>query len=97
MRVVAKLAIAALAALLVALLTGNHWVAVAAIALAAVGIVVLLRDWRGDRGQAIAARSEPEFDQQIRTQAPEATLIPDDFSPDLSSDPAGPSSDARAD
>lgn len=97
MRVVAKLAVAASAALLLALLTGNHWVAVVVIALAAVGIVVLLRDWRGDRGRATAARSETECDQRIRAQAPEATLIPDDFSPDLSSDPAGPSSDARAD
>ena len=97
MRVVAKLAVAALAALMVALLTGNHWVAVAVIALAAVGIVVLLRAWRGDRGRAIAARSGPESDQRIRTRAPEATLVPDDFSPDLSPNPAGPSSDARAD
>jgi hypothetical protein len=97
MRIVAKLAAAALAALLVALLTGNPWFAVAVITLAAAGIVVLVRDWRGDRNRAIAARSEPESDQRVQTPAPAATLVPDDFSPDLSPDPAGPSSDARAD
>lgn len=97
MRIVAKLAAAALAALLVALLTGNSWVAVAVITLAAAGIVVLVRDWRGDRSRAIAARSGPESDQRVRTPTPAATLVPDDFSPDLSPDPAGPSSDARAD
>lgn len=97
MRIVAKLAVAALAALLVALLTGNPWVAVAVIALAAAGIVVLVRDWRGDRGRAIAARSGPESDHRVLTPAPAVTLVPDDFSPDLSLDPAGPSSDARAD
>lgn len=97
MRVVAKLAAAALAALLVTLLTGNSWVAVAVITLAAAGIVVLLRDWRGDRDQAIAARSGPESDQRVRSPTPTAKLVPDDFSPDLSPDAAGPSSDARAD
>ena len=97
MRIVAKLAAAALAALLVTLVTGNPWVAVAVIALAAAGIVVLLRDWRGERRRAIAARSGPEPDQRVQTQALTATMDPDDFSPDLSPDPAGPSSDARAD
>ena len=97
MRIVAKLASAALAALLVALLTGNPWFAVAVITLAMAGIVVLVRDWRGDRSRAIAARSGPESDQRVRTPAPAATLVPDDFYPDLSPDPAGPSSDARAD
>lgn len=97
MRIVAKLTAAALAALLVTLLTGNPWVAVAVITLAAAGIVVLVRDWRGDRCRAITGRSGPKSDQRVRIPTPAAPLVPDDFSPDVSPDPTGPSSDARAD
>jgi hypothetical protein len=91
------LAIAGLLALVVAALTGSTPLAVVVIALAAAGIIQLLRDWRHERGpsptgvetQPVAPAGEPE-------SAPPG-LTPDDFTPDISTDPNGPSSDARAD
>ena len=49
MRVAALVALAGLVALVVALLTGSTLPAVLVIALAALGIVLLLRDWRTER------------------------------------------------
>ena len=49
MRVVVVLALAAVIALAVALVTGSTWPAFLVIALAAAGIVLLLRDWRSAR------------------------------------------------
>ena len=93
MRTVAILAITGLLALVVALVTGSTPLAVLAIGLAVAGIVVLLRDWRNDSGHA-ADVPDPIPDEP---GAARPELSADEFSPDISSDPGGPSSDARAD
>jgi hypothetical protein len=97
MRVVAVLAVAASVALIVALLTNSAWAAGGVIAMAIAGIGVLLRDWRGERGRAGADRFQAAIAAQSVASSPETPLAPDDFVPDLSPDPDGPSSDARAD
>lgn len=97
MRVVGVLAVTALIVLVVALFTGNTWAGLAVIALAALGIVVLVRDWRTDRLRVVAGRSGSAAAHDSGTVPAEGPLTPDDFSPDLSTDPDGPSSDARAD
>jgi len=97
MRVVGVLAVAALIVLVVALFTGNTWAGLAVIALAALGIVLLVRDWRTDRLGVAAGRSGPETANDPVTELAGGPLTPDEFSPDLSTDPDGPSSDARAD
>lgn len=89
MRAVAILAIAGLIALVVAMLTGSTPLAVVVIGLAIAGIVLLLRDWRAERN-----RPDPEADGP---RASAHGLSADEFSPDISTDPNGPSSDARAD
>lgn len=95
-RAVSGLAIAGLIALVVAALTGSTPLAVVVVALAAAGIVQLVRDWRQDRSAAPPRpRPATPSDQSLRESA--AALAPDDFSPDISTDPDGPSSDARAD
>jgi hypothetical protein len=97
MRVVAVLAVAASVALMVALLTNSAWAAGGVIAMAVAGIGVLLRDWRGERGRAVADRFQSAFAARPVASSSETPLAPDDFVPDLSPDPDGPSSDARAD
>ena len=97
MRVVAVLAVAASVALIVALLTNSAWAAGAVIAMAVAGIGVLLRDWRGEHGRAVADQFPSVIAAQSVASSPEMPLAPDDFVPDLSPDPDGPSSDARAD
>ena len=87
MRVEVALAIAALIALIAALATGSTWPAVAVVALAGAGIVLLLRDWRADRPEA----------EQPAVVASDDPPHADEFSPDISTDPDGPSSDARSD
>jgi hypothetical protein len=97
MRVVGVLAVTALIVLIVALFTGNAWAGLAVIALAVIGIVLLVRDWRTDRLGVVAGRSGPAPADDPGTGLAEGPLTPDEFSPDLSTDPDGPSSDARAD
>ncbi len=85
-------------ALLVAALTGSTPLAVVVIALAAAGIVQLVRDWRHDRGAEPAGEAAaPVAVQQPEPAPPETALSADEFSPDISTDPDGPSSNARAD
>lgn len=98
MRTVIALAIAALAALIVALITGSTWPALAVVALAGAGIVLLLRDWRAERSGA----QHPALDRSASEPVSEAVEHhadphADDLSPDISTDPNGPSSDARTD
>lgn len=95
MRTVIALAIAALAALVVALITGSTWPALAVVALAGAGIVLLLRDWRAERSAVSEPVDEPHHvDHHVEHRVePHA----DEFSPDVSTDPNGPSSDARSD
>ena len=91
-RAVAILAIGGLIALVVALLTGSTPLAVLVIGLAVAGIVLLLRDWRADSG------NPADVPDQISGQhGAQHELSPDEFAPDISGEPGGPSSDARAD
>ena len=93
MRIVGLVALAGLIALLVALFTDSTYAAIAVVILAVGGIVLLLRDWRADHRQARdgAATGVPH-DEPI-----DPAMSPEMFSPDISSDGRGPSSDARAD
>lgn len=84
--IVVVLAVAALIALVVALLSASTWPAVAVVILALAGLVLLVRDWRAE--SARGGHSSQQADV-----SPNA----DDFAPDISADPAGPSSDARSD
>ena len=93
MRVVVILTLAGLGALILALATGSTWPALVVIVLALAGIVVLLRDWRSDR----SGRNRPSAQDSGAGADGGAPLCPDAFAPDISPDPAGPSSDARAD
>jgi len=93
-RSVAILTIGGVVALALAVLTGSTPLAVIVVALAITGIVMLVRDWRADRSRLVdepvpAPRTDPHAESQH--------LTPDGFSPDISTDPDGPSSDARAD
>lgn len=90
MRVGAALAVVAAVALVVALLTGATAPAVLVVAAALAGIVLLIRDWRAPTARA----PEPPDQQPPGVAAP---LRADELSPDISTDPDGPSSDARAD
>ncbi len=91
------LAIAGLLALIVAAVTGSTPLAVVVIALAAAGIIQLLRDWRYERGLAPVGVETQQVAPPGEPASAPSGLIPDDFTPDISTDPDGPSSDARAD
>ncbi len=80
------LAVAALVALVMALLTGATVPAVAVVGLAVAGIVLLVRDWRA------TGSGEPPG-----PAGPAPQFHADDLSPDISTQPGGPSSDARSD
>ncbi|GAY13962.1 hypothetical protein [Mycobacterium sp. shizuoka-1] len=95
MRIVVVVAAAGLVALLVAILTDNTFVAVGVIGLAALGILLLVRDWRSDRRQP-AVEAAAETDVAVAEQV-DPTMSPEMFAPDISADGRGPSSDARAD
>jgi hypothetical protein len=88
MRTVAILTASAVVALLLALIT--HWTvaAIAVVVLAGAGIVTLLRDWRAQGKRPAAGPG---------TAGENTALRADEFSPDISGHPGGPSSDARAD
>ncbi len=86
-------ALAGLVTLLIAVLTDSTYVAIAVVALAVIGILLLLRDWRAEHKQAFPVQT---------TEAPpddpvDPAMTPEMFAPDISSDGRGPSSDARAD
>jgi hypothetical protein len=96
-RAVVVLALVGLIALIIAVLTGSTPLAVVVIALAVAGIVQLMRDWRHDRGRGPAAAAMSAAAPQAPAPTEIARLTADDLSPDISTDPDGPSSDARAD
>ena len=96
MRVVAVLAVTGLIALVIAVLTGSTWAAAVVIVAATAGIVLLLRDWRSERSRSLANPGEPVPSAAPGAMTTGAPLTVDEFSPDLSTDPDGPSSDARA-
>lgn len=56
------LTLAALVALVIAVITGSPWLAVAVVALAAAGLVLLVRDWRA-AAQPVEAPSDAGADQ----------------------------------
>lgn len=87
MRPAVILAVAATVALIAALLTGSTWLGVTVILLAAAGIVLLVRDWR-----AVGSRTG-----ELTPETSDAALLAGDFSPDISADTDGPTSDARSD
>lgn len=95
-RGVVALAIGGAVALILAVLTGSTPLAIVVVALAFAGIVQLIRDWRGERTDdprpedVLAPAVEPPA-------APSDGLAPDNFTPDISTDPNGPSSNARVD
>lgn len=97
MRAVLGLAIAGLLALVIAALTGSTPLAVVVIALAAAGIVQLVRDWRHERAAAPAGDAARPAAAPDHPGPAAPGLAADDFTPDISTDPDGPSSDARAD
>jgi len=97
MRVAVILAVAGLIALILAVLTGSTWAGFAVIILAVAGIALLLRDWRDERISDDPIGSSRLSCRESNDQPIESSLTADDFSPDLSTDPDGPSSDARAD
>lgn len=97
MRLVVVLAAAALIALVAALLTGSTWPAILVVALAFVGIVLLLRDWRAERAESGDPVSAGDAVPLFEETGDGSGLRADEFSPDISTGPDGPSSDARSD
>ncbi len=98
MTVVVVVALAGLVALLVAILTDSTFVALAVVALAGLGIVLLLRDWRVEHRQLSARYTTPDDDETAADDEPvDPAVTPEMFAPDISADGTGPSSDARAD
>ena len=88
------LAVVGLVGLILAAVTGSTPLAVVVIALAAAGIVQLVRDWRREPSpEPVAAR--PATTVEAAPEKPR--LAADEFSPDISTDPDGPSSNARVD
>lgn len=79
MRVVVVLALAALAALIAALVTGSTLAAILVVMLALAGIVLLVRDWRAEPGAAAQA-SEPV---STRDEPGVDPLTADELSPDI--------------
>lgn len=79
MRVVVVLALAALAALIVALVSGSTLAAILVVMLALAGIVLLVRDWRAERhaavqpSESVGSTAEPAADP----------LTADELSPDI--------------
>jgi hypothetical protein len=95
-RPVVLLALAGLFALVLALFTGSTWMALVVVGLAIAGLVVLLRDWRGEGNHVEEDPGPPPF-EEFDVDTSRSALKPDEFSPDISTDPDGPSSNARAD
>ena len=96
-RPVVLVALTGLIALVLAVLTGSTPLAILVVAIAVIGIVMLLRGWRDERRDAAEQTSGPELPEEVDAGSHPTALSPDEFSPDISGDPNGPSSDARAD
>lgn len=88
------MAVVGLVGLILAAVTGSTPLAVVVIALAAAGIVQLVRDWRREpTPQPVSEQPASAAEPIPENPRPSA----DEFSPDISTDPDGPSSNARAD
>jgi hypothetical protein len=84
--VVFGVAVLGIAVLAVAVLTGNAILALVVIAIAAVGLVLLIRDWLTDRGQTEAAASVSESPDGTEEHDAGPTMDADEFEPDVSYD-----------
>ena len=98
------LAVTALLALALALVTGSSTIAMLVVALAVIGIVALMREWRAER--VVAGLATPAVSRGVEPIAEPAAVADesradewraDELTPDISTDPDGPTSDARAD
>jgi hypothetical protein len=102
--VVLGVAVIGVAMLAVAVLTGNTIVALVVIAIAAVGLVLLVRDWLGERRPLDATGEDHRWaaDEAMNGHVPAPedapALEPDEFEPDvLYEEPNAPAEDAAAD
>jgi hypothetical protein len=103
--VVLGVAVIGIAMLAVAVLTGNTIVALVVIAIAAVGLVLLARDWLGERRPLDATGADHRWAadeaKDGHVPAPEdnaPALEPEEFEPDvLGEEPNAPAEDAAAD
>jgi hypothetical protein len=103
--VVLGVAVIGIAMLAVAVLTGNTIVALVVIAIAAVGLVLLARDWLGERRPLDATGEDHRWaaDEADNGHVPAAednasALQPDEFEPDvLYDEPNASAEDAAAD
>ena len=103
--VVLGVAVIGVAMLAVAVLTGNTIVALVVIAIAAVGLVLLARDWLGERRPLDATGEDDGLaaDEAMNGHVPAPednapALEPDEFEPDvLYEEPNAPAEDAAAD
>jgi hypothetical protein len=87
LNVVFAVAIVGVALLAAAVLTDNTIVALVVIAVAVVGLVLLVRDWLGDRGQdepqqAVTGETDTGDDEEPHLSHEEG-LEPDEFEPDV--------------
>ena len=84
--VVLAVAVAGIALLAAAVVTDNTIIALAAIALAVVGLILLARDWlanRRDAGSELDARAQPEVIDDPEHLRDGLQLEPDEFEPDV--------------
>ena len=84
--VVLAVAVVGIALLAAAVVTDNTWIALAAIALAVVGLFVLARDWLADRRHAESAATTPaQLDDLSEPEhvSENEPLEPDEFEPDM--------------
>jgi hypothetical protein len=103
--VVLGVAVIGIAMLAVAVLTGNTIVALVVIAVAAVGLVLLARDWLGERRLVDATAEDDRWaaDEAMNGHRPAPednapALEADEFEPDvLYDEPNAPAEDAAAD
>ena len=95
---VAEAPLAGLPAVLVqiAMFPPTILMALVVVGLSIAGLVVLMRDWRGE-GSRLEEDSGPPPFEEFDIDTSRSPLKPDEFSPDISTDPNGPSSNARAD
>lgn len=94
------LAVGGAVALILAMLTGSTPLAIVVVALALAGIVQLIRDWRAEHAEhaaPVGGDAGPDTAAVEPTSDRSDGLSPDEFTPDISADPDGPSSDARVD
>jgi hypothetical protein len=81
--VVLVIAIIGIVVLAAAIMTGSTVIALVVIALAAVGLVLLARDWWGDRSRPPSGATQDSGDDDEHEAPGPSTLTPDRFEPDI--------------